>query len=79
MAGAQLPIESVVKYIDDGVAQELKSRIKSALMVHAEEVVEQVATELCKDLKLNMQGYYDYRQLPGISLTLNVKGKSILV
>lgn len=56
----ELRLENAVGHIAKSIGSELETQIKTALMPHAEKVVEEVAKQLCKNLKTNMVGYYDY-------------------
>lgn len=73
-----IPLESAIEHISRGTANEMKKRIKAALMAQAETIVEEVALAMCKDLMLNMQGYreeFDGR----IAIQLTVNSKKIEV
>lgn len=54
---AELQLENAIGHIAKGVGAELEERVKAALMPYAEKVVEDVAKQLCANLKTNMVGY----------------------
>ena len=56
----ELNLENAVEHIAKGVGAELEKQIKAELMPHAEKVVEEVAKQLCQNLKANMTGYRDH-------------------
>ena len=56
----ELSLDNVVGHIAKGVGAELEKQIKAALMPHAEKVVEEVAKQLCQNLKANMTSYRDH-------------------
>lgn len=56
----ELSLDNAIGHIAKGVAAELEKQIKAALMPHAEKVVEEVAKQLCQNLKMNMTNYRDH-------------------
>jgi len=46
-----MSLDSAIAYISKGVGAALEEKIKDALRPHAEKVVEEVAKELCRNLK----------------------------
>lgn len=54
----KLSLGNAVDYIAKGVHQELRNRIKAALMVTAEAVVDEAVDLLVKDLEMNLRQFY---------------------
>jgi hypothetical protein len=60
MITTKLPLDSAIAHISKGVGMALEEKIKAALMPHAEKVVDEVAKDLCKNLKANLSSYTEY-------------------
>lgn len=55
-----LDLNDAIGHIAKGVGTALEEKIKAALMPHAEKVVEEVAKQLCRNLKANLDSYRDH-------------------
>lgn len=68
----ELNLDDAIGHIANGIGATLETKIKAALMSHAEKVVEEVAKQLCENLKAAMTGYYDpIDGAPRIVLVIN--------
>ena len=56
----ELSLDNAIGYIAKGVGAALEEKIKTALMPHAEKVVEEAAKQLCQNLKANITNYHDH-------------------
>ena len=53
----ELSLDNALGHIGRSIGAELETKIREALMPHAERVVEEAAKRLCQNLKGNILGY----------------------
>ena len=69
----RMPIENIIEHISNSIGATLEQKIKEALMLHTEKVVEEVATQLCHNLKTRIESYSeDYNR--NVIVTLRIDG-----
>lgn len=53
-------LTKAIEYLDKGIQDRLKVEIKKSLMEHAEKIVEDVSTELARNIRANIIHYDSY-------------------
>lgn len=71
MSTVKIPLDQAIKFISEGVEQALASRIKEAVAIQAEKIVEEVAKDLTKGIKSSLKAYEEAKT-GEIMITLNI-------
>lgn len=71
MSTVKMPLGQVINFISEGIEQTLASRIKEAVALQAEKIVEEVAKDLAKGIKSSLEAFEE-AETGKIIVTLNI-------